>query len=443
MRSGFRGTVIATGALALALAGCAGCGSQHARSPAKAATTATSSTSASTSPAKRKPVARAGVKGPNGGLQIGLTEANADLLYATSVPVAPSLNPARDSLDLLRPAYLRLDIDWAALQPTPGSLRLDASVSGCQRGARPCAPYAGVRDELRAIASQQRAGGGFTPVITIYAVPAWAARGPSGCEKPGTLATSRPITSSGLDAYRQLISSLIALGRSEGVTLRWWSPWDEPNHPYFISPQRSGCSVSSPAVSPGVYASLARAMAGALHAAGGDRHMLLGELADFPTPRRDGAGIGEFVADLPSDVVCAASAWAVHEYPRAGAPGATPGGVRALESALDARGACGRRAPIWVTETGAGEPHVGRQRPTSASSLRSQCQLMNRALLTWYHDPRVDVAFQYSFREDSLFPVGLATPGLDALYPTYYLMRAWGGSRAPSAPPPALPPQCA
>jgi hypothetical protein len=95
-----------------------------------------------------------------------------------------------------------------------------------------------------------------------------------------------------------------------------------------------------------------------------------------------------------------------------------------------------------VTETGGGNPHVGGRRAGSLLDLVNQCRLMNRALLTWYHDPRVDVAFQYSFREDSLFPVGLATPGLTALYPTYYLMRAWGGTRAPSAPPPALPPQC-
>jgi hypothetical protein len=425
--------------LVLALAGCGGGHRRPAPRPAPPPSTA-----AAAPPPVAKPAAPSGIKGPGGGLAIGLTEANAALLDAPSIAVPTAVRAARDSLDALRPAYLRIDIDWAALAPRPGvAPRLDAPESGCQRGGPPCAAYQGVRDQLRAIASQQRAGAGFVPVIVIYGVPAWAAQPPSGCERTGTGPTSRPITAAGLAAYRDLISSLIALGQSEGVHLLWWSPWDEPNHPYFISPQRDACATGSPARAPGVYAELARALSAALAAAGGRRHIVLGDFADFPGPRPQAAGIGEFVADLPSDVVCRADVWAVHEYPRAGAAGGTPGGVRALERALDARGACGRRARVWVTETGGGNPHSGAHRAGSLLDLVNQCRLMNRALLTWYHDPRVDVAFQYSFREDSLFPVGLATPGLTALYPTYYLMRGWGGTRPPSAPPPALPPQCA
>ena len=437
-------------ALALAgsllLPGCGGCGSSHHVAVTRAAPPPAAV--APVAPPKRvvaRPAtAPRGIKGPHGGLAIGLSEANANLLAGPSIAVPAAVGDARESLSGLRPAYLRLDIDWAALAPRPGAApRFDATDSGCERGAAPCAPYRGLLDQLRAIASQQRIGAGFDPVIVIYGVPAWAASAPSGCERTGTLAASRPITAAGLAAYRSLIASVIALGQAEGVALRWWAPWDEPNHPYFISPQRSACTTAAPATAPAVYAQLARAMAQALAAAGGSRHMVLGDFADFPTPRREGAGIGEFVADLPTDVVCLGSVWAVHEYPSAAAPGGTPGGVRALEGALDARGSCGRRARIWVTETGGGNPHAGGVRAGSPADLVSQCRLMNRALLTWYRDPRVDAAFQYSFREDSLFPVGLATPGLSALYPTYYLMRAWGGTRPPSAPPPPLPAQCA
>jgi hypothetical protein len=54
----------------------------------------------------------------------------------------------------------------------------------------------------------------------------------------------------------------------------------------------------------------------------------------------------------------------------------------------------------------------------------------------------VDAAFQYTFREDSAYPVGLADAGLTRTYPTYDLWAAWG-ARAPSDPAPALPPSCA
>ncbi|MCW2995444.1 MAG: hypothetical protein JWQ18_2939, partial [Conexibacter sp.] len=60
----------------------------------------------------------------------------------------------------------------------------------------------------------------------------------------------------------------------------------------------------------------------------------------------------------------------------------------------------------------------------------------------WAADPRVDAAFQYTFREDTAYPVGLADAGLTRLYPTYDLWAAWG-ARAPSDPAPALPQSCA
>lgn len=381
-----------------------------------------------------------------GRLAIGLTEANAALLSSPRArPQAPAgFGPARDALSALRPAYLRIDLDWAKLQPAAGQPpRLDLPVSGCARAVPPCAPYAGLADELRAIASQQHAGGGFEPVITIFDAPAWATRTGRGCQAAAAAPGARPLTASGLAAYRALLGAVAAQGNSAGVALRWWSPWDEPNHPLFISPQRAACTTSSVVLSAATYATLARAMGEALRAAGGERRLVLGELADFPRPRRNGAGIGEFVSALPEDVVCSAAVWAQHEYPKAGARGATPGGVLALERALDATGACGRAAHIWVTETGAGSPHAGAPRATAPAALAGECRLLARALDTWYRDPRVDAAFQYTFREDASFPVGLADPGLRGLYPSYYLLRAWAGGRAPDAPPPGLPAQCA
>src|SRR5438067_2058217 len=82
----------------------------------------------------------------------------------------------------LRPGYVRLLIDWAALQPDPRQPPdLHARNQGCARALAPCAGYAGVAAEFAALASRQRTtGDGFRAVIVIFGVPRWAAHGPSG-----------------------------------------------------------------------------------------------------------------------------------------------------------------------------------------------------------------------------------------------------------------------
>ena len=40
------------------------------------------------------------------------------------------------------------------------------------------------------------------------------------------------------DKIDQAVLALLALGREQGVALSWWSPWNEPNNPVFLSPQR-------------------------------------------------------------------------------------------------------------------------------------------------------------------------------------------------------------
>jgi hypothetical protein len=374
---------------------------------------------------------------------MGLGETTAGLLWHPgSGPSDPALASWRERVTALRPRLYRLLVDWSKLQPDrarPADLARRAD--GCARGIPPCAAYAGIRDQLRAVRSQQLAGGGFAVVAVVYGTPAWAAAPPSGCEPPDTQPYSRPIAPGAVGAYRRLIRDLDALARRERVDIRWWSPWNEPNAPAFLSPQRAACDGASPTVAVGPYATLARAMRAELDALPGAQRLVLGDLAGLPDGRPRSTGTAEFVRALPDDVVCAADVAAQHSYTETGprAPGDLDP-VAAIEGALAAR-PCSAGMPVWVTEAGVGGPDAGAARPTGGAALRAQCRAQQRDLRRWAADPRVQAVFQYTFREDVAYPVGLADAALKRAYPTYDLLRAWG-ARAPDGPPAALPASC-
>jgi hypothetical protein len=284
---------------------------------------------------------------PGAGPALGLTEDNAQLLRSpngTRRSGGARIARAREELTALHPTYVRLLVDWATLQPDPARPpQLEAPVSGCARGVGPCAAYAGIREELAAIASQQRAaaaGAGFQVVLDIFSTPPWAARALSGCQSARASSTSQAPARGALAAYRALIRSLLALAAREGVALDWWSPWNEPNDPVFLNPQRASCAAGGQPLAPAAYAQLARAMAAELSASPGQHHLLLGELNAFPRGSEDRMSIAEFVAALPPDVICLSDVWAVHAYAGQG-PGATADPVATLEAALEPRGDAG------------------------------------------------------------------------------------------------------
>ena len=264
----------------------------------------------------------------------------------------------------LHPAYIRVVVDWAKLQPTsrPPPAWRRAGRLRARRG--PCAPYAGLRDLLAAIASNP----GLTPVIVIYGAPTWAALPASGCERPGTDSSSRPLAPAATAAYRRLVGAIVALGRSVGLELPWWSPWNEPNHPTFISPQRARCDPHARATSPVIYTTLARAMDAELAADRQPHRLVLGDLAGFVAPPLVVTIVGEFVADLPHDLVCGAGAWAVH-YGLAGAHARrAEATVSALERAL-ARTGCAGGARM------SGSPRPARRPPAAAPPAASSASL--------------------------------------------------------------------
>jgi hypothetical protein len=134
-------------------------------------------------------------------------------------------------------------------------------------------------------------------------------------------------------------------------------------------------------------------------------------------------------------VLCLSDTWSIHAYAsRSPAPPTEP--VGELQAALDARGGCARGTRIWVTEAGAGAPHPGTPRPAIVADEVAGCRALAAQLLRWYRDRRVDAVFQYSFREDPAFPVGMIGADLSHLYPSYRLWLAWSRLRAAGQPPP-------
>jgi hypothetical protein len=82
---------------------------------------------------------------------------------------------------------------------------------------------------------------------------------------------------------------------------------------------------------------------------------------------------------------------------------------------------------------------MGARRPPGSLAEIEGCRALARQLLGWYDDPRVGAVFQYTFREDPAFPVGLLGPELSRVYPAYRLWqelagRARRGRAAASAP---------
>jgi hypothetical protein len=354
---------------------------------------------------------------------VGITEPNPNLVTSFEGVPEPFARWGR-ALGRMHPAVYRLTLYWPALQPsadTPADLT--AINGGCMRDIQPCGPYAGVRDQLRALASRQRQGG-WEGLVVVAGTPEWAARPPSGCERPSTGPTNRMPRTDALPAYRRLVRDVLRAAREEGVKLRYWAPWNEPNHPYSSSPQRASCSGTAPNVSVGPYVELANALRAALRQAPGDQRYVLGELAVMTRRLPITTSVHEFLEALPARLVCGAAAWTQHTY---------LGGEDVLADVtqlLKAKG-CDRKHAIWMTETGAGAPRTATARTGGRAAELAGCRAVHRQLGRWYRDRRITLAVQYTLREDDVFPTGLVTTNLDRAYPALWEWQQWGLRKRP------------
>ena len=368
----------------------------------------------------------------DGELAVGITEPNPTFARRPEQPVPEGFARWRDALNAMRPSYYRLVIDWPSVSSPDGAdIDLAKQQPGCMRDIPPCGGWGGVRDQLHTIAAQQKASGGerWQVLVVISGTPEGLARGPGGCERGGTLPRSRPPTELGVSVYRKLIVRLFDEARAAGAELRYWSPWNEPNHPYFISPQRRRCSADAPSAAVAPYAELARALQQELDTEPGRQELVLGELAGLLERKAGYTSVTDFVRELPRALVCRTRVFSQHGY--VGGPDPVDDAARALR-----RHRCKRSHSIWITETGAGRPRSGEERETSGRAQRRACRSMRKRLKRWYEDPRVSAAFQYTLREDDRFPTGLVTTDLSDAYPALREWQAWGGDRLPYEKPP-------
>src|SRR4051812_4602155 len=195
---------------------------------------------------------------PGKGLAVGVTEFNPNLVADPEAKAIPEpWNGVREKLGAIQPAYFRLVIDWPSIHPSAEApANMDQPQGGCMRKIAPCLGWGGVREQLRALASRQREGG-WTALVVFTGTPDWAASPTSGCERPQAGPRSRPPRADALPAYKALVEQVIATAREEGAALSYFSAWNEPNHPAFISPQRSECDPQAPSTAPAAYAQLA------------------------------------------------------------------------------------------------------------------------------------------------------------------------------------------
>jgi len=359
-------------------------------------------------------------------LAVGITEPNPNL-FAPAAVIAPPPDWARwrDELARIEPELYRLVIEWNKLQPSPDApADLAAPNPGCMRDKQPCALYAGVRDQLRALAARQREGG-WQALVLFTGTPEWAAVAPHGC--PGEEGGGRAPRD--LAAYRALVSGVLDLAAAEGAELRYFTPWNEPNHPYFVAPQRTACDALAPSLAIEPYARLARALRAELAEHGGDYELVLGEMAGILEPTSRATAVQEMIRGLPRELVCAARVWSQHAYIGGTDPVAT------VTSALATR-RCPHEHVIWITETGVGPAPGGFSLARGITSEAQGCRLLHQRLRAWYADPRVSLAVQYTMREDDLFPTGLITTDLARARPALKEWQAWGGRERPGAPPP-------
>jgi hypothetical protein len=364
-------------------------------------------------------------------LAIGYTEPNPHLTLPPD-PLMPVMIPEQftrwsQEVDKIQPHFVRILLNWAELEPTPGApLDLDHQKYGSMREIEPHAPYS-LRDQLAALAIQE-ARYGTQAIVSIYDTPEWAAQAPHGCEAEGIGPGQRAPRPEALGAYEDFVHKILAAAEAMNVKLTWWNAWNEPNHPYFLSPQREVCDKNAPSVAVESYLHLNNALQHALDSAPGNGQywILLGDVAGIPESNTKATSTQEFIEDLPKKVVCKYTVWAQHGYY------AERDDAKVAVGELN-KFDCETPRIVWITETGIGKDDED-------LDPIHRCNLMYDRLKDWYANPQVSVAIQYTIRADNRFNYGVISSDLSQAFPVLGLWQALGGQARPDPTDP-LPPK--
>nr|MBF6620532.1 hypothetical protein [Patulibacter sp.] len=384
---------------------------------------------------------------------VGLVSRDVAALTPLSAGPIAGYDAARDAVGAIAPRHVRIDVRWDQLQPSADAPLDPSRVTddGCGReAAPPCGPPISLTALFAQLAAQQAAHpGAFRPLITFWGMPDWAGEPPTeGCRSDEVRAGARPLAEGREVAYQAAIRSVWTALRDAGVAASDWTPWNEPNAPYFLDPQRASCSRDADPRSPAEYGRMVaamdevlRALRGSDPAAAAAHRLVVGEVAAWGAPSTRAVPADEFLRGLPDDVLCRADVVGLHGYLDARPPLGRGEPVAAALGEIERR-PCLDDAPVWITETGVGAPGSGRDRDGDREVLRDECRLMGDQLTRWYHHPRITAAFQYSVRDDAAFPTGLVDERVRTTYPVADVWSAWGGERAPDGPPAPVPAAC-
>ncbi len=153
---------------------------------------------------------------------------------------------------------MRVLLNWREVAPVSFSSGFDPSNPGDPRYR-----WQKFEAEVRAAAAA-----GLDPIVVIRSAPDWASGGGPG--KPGTVQPDP-------DQFARFAhaAALRYSGGFQGLPrIRYWQPWNEPNHFGFLNPQAGLAAV-------GHYRLLVNAFADAVHAVRADNAVIAGGMAPF------------------------------------------------------------------------------------------------------------------------------------------------------------------
>jgi hypothetical protein len=137
---------------------------------------------------------------------------------------------------------------------------------------------------------------GLEPIVTISEAPQWAERYQPGDEL--LMPTDRYLGTVRPDAaeFAQFAHAITTRygGSFAGLPrVRWWQPWNEPNHHNDLNPQfeiapDEAATATTPLASPAIYRELLQGFAQAAHAVHADNVVVAGGLAPFFRPQPGG-----------------------------------------------------------------------------------------------------------------------------------------------------------